>query len=260
MRKSILPVALVMGVLSGLLVGGFFNVINVPVMEWAISLEGAAAEAEAAASGGASEEEGGIAVSLGLQRIGMVAGLVVVGVLAGAIFTGLYYLVRRATPGWNMWAWAAIAGLLGFWAFSLFTQIKYPLNPPGIGEEGSLLSRQFFQFFFVFISLVSVVGVLLAVKLVNESSSQGFQRFIRYAAVGIAYAAVALVLSYAIPGNPDATPDWVPDALVIMFRTFTLIGHFLLWMIIAGGVAGYLQYQERGIKASEPTATRAMVG
>ncbi len=48
--------------------------------------------------------------------------------------------------------------------------------------------------------------------------------------------------------------------MVIMFRTFTLIGHFLLWMIIAGGVAGYLKYQERGIKASEPVATRAMVG
>ena len=43
-------------------------------------------------------------------------------------------------------------------------------------------------------------------------------------------------------------------------KYFTLIGHFLLWMIIAGGVAGYLQYQERGIKASEPAATRAMVG
>ena len=107
--------------------------------------------------------------------------------------------------------------------------------------------------------MISVAGVLLAVKLVNESSTQGFQRFIRYAAVGIAYAAVALALSYGIPGNPDATPDWVPDALVIMFRTFTLIGHFLLWMFIAGGVAGYLQYQERGIKASEPAATRAMV-
>ncbi len=49
MTKSVLPVALVMGVLSGLLVGAYFNVINVPVMEWAISLEEAAAEAEAAA-------------------------------------------------------------------------------------------------------------------------------------------------------------------------------------------------------------------
>ena len=260
MRKSILPVALVMWVVSGLLVGGFFNVFNVPVMEWAIALEGIAAEAELAATGGTAEEEGGIIITLKQQRVGLVGGWVIFGVLFAAIFTGLYHLVRRATPGWNIWAWATIAGLLGFWAFSLFTQIKYPLNPPGIGEEGSLLSRQFFQFLFVAISLISVVGVLLAVKLVNESSTQGSQRFMRYAAVGIAYAAVALVMSYAIPGNPDAIPEWVPDALIIMFRTFTVFGHFLLWMVIAGGVAGYLKYQERGIKASEPAATRAMVG
>ena len=134
--RNVLPVALIMGVIAGLVVAGYFNVFNVPVMEWAISLEEAAAEAEAASTGGATEDEGGIAVSLGMQRIGMSAGLVVVGVLFGAIFTGLYHLVRRAAPGWNMWAWASIAGLLGFWAVSLFSQIRYPLNPPASGTKG----------------------------------------------------------------------------------------------------------------------------
>lgn len=252
--RSVLPVALIMGLLSGLLVGGYFNIFNVPVMEWAISLEEAAAEAEAAASGGAGEEGGGIAVSLGVQRIGMVAGLVVVGVLFGAIFTGLYHLVRRAAPGWNMWAWAAIAGLLGFWAVSLFAQIRYPLNPPGIGEGETLLARQAFQFLFIVISLISVVALLLAVRFVNESGTAGVQRFLRYAGVGIAYAVVAIVISYAIPGNPDAIPEWVPKALVIMFRTFTVIGHFLLWMGVSFGVVGYLKYQERGIRAGAPAA------
>jgi hypothetical protein len=252
--RSVLPVALVMGVLSGLLVGGFFNVFNVPVMEWAISLEEAAAEAEVAASGGAHEDEGGIVVSLGMQRIGMVAGLAVVGVLFGAVFTGLYHLVGRAAPGWSMWAWAAIAGLLGFWAISLFAQIKYPLNPPGIGDESSLLARQGFQFLFIAISLASVVGVCLAVQLINQSGTVGLQRFIMYAGVGIAYAVVVTVSFSLIPGNPDAAPDWVPEALVIMFRSITIIGHFLLWMGIALGVAGYLKYRERGIKAV-PSAT-----
>ncbi len=245
--RSVLPVALVMGVLSGLLVGGYFNIFNVPVMEWAISLE------EAAAAGGAGEE-GGIAVSLGVQRIGMVVGLVVVGVLFCAIFTGLYHLVRLAAPGWNMWAWAIIAGVLGFWAMSLFAQIRYPLNPPGIGEEGTLLARQGFQFLFIAISLISVVAVLLAAKLINESGTAGVQRFLQYAGVGIAYAVVAIVISYVIPGNRDAVPEWVPDALVIMFRTFTIIGHFLLWTGISLGVVGYIRYKERGIKAGAPAA------
>ena len=41
--RNILPIALIIGALAGLFVGGYLNVINVPVMEWAISLEEAAA-------------------------------------------------------------------------------------------------------------------------------------------------------------------------------------------------------------------------
>ena len=41
--RRILPVALIMGALAGLFVGGYLNVVNVPVMECVISLEGVAA-------------------------------------------------------------------------------------------------------------------------------------------------------------------------------------------------------------------------
>ena len=246
--RNVLPVSLVMGAIAGLLVGGYFNIFNVPVMEWAISMEEAAAEAEAVA-GSVQVKVGGISISLGMQRIGLVAGLAVLGVLFGAIFTVLYHLVRQAAPGWNMWAWAVIAGLLGFWAVSLFTQIKYPLNPPGIGEEGSLLGRQGFQFLFVVLSLTSVAAGCLAVRFIQVSGFKDKQRLLGYAGIGLAYAVVALILAYAIPGNPDPIPEWVPDALVIMFRTFSYIGHFLLWMLIALGVAGYAHYRERGISA-----------
>jgi hypothetical protein len=257
-----------MGVVVGLLVGGYFNVFNVPVMEWAISLEGAAA-AEAAASGSANAEEaGGSDISLGEQRIGFAVGLAVFGVLFGAIFTGMYHLVRRATPGWNIWAWAVIAGLLCFWAVTLFTQMRYPPNPPGIGEEESLLMRQLFQLVFILVSLASAAGVCLAAKFINESGASGIGRFIRYGGVAVAYAVVAIVLAYATPANPDTTPDWLPNSLVILFRTFTITGFFLLWMGIALGVAGYIRYRERGISAysdssgaaEEPTSSGASIG
>ena len=75
------------------------------------------------------------------------------------------------------------------------------------------------------------------------------QRFIRYAGAAVVYAVVALIISYAIPGNPDSIPEWVPDALIIMFRSFTIIGHFLLWMGISLGVVGYMRYKERAIEA-----------
>lgn len=246
----IFPTALVMGLIAGLLVAGYMNIFTVPVMEWAIELEG-----QATASPG---EEGdalplGQLTTLGAQRVGMTLGLAVVGVIYGAIFTGLYYLARRAAPGWNPWAWAGVAGLLGFWAVSTFTQIKYPLNPPGIGDEGTLLARQGYQLLVIAVSTASVALVLYGVGQVNRAASGG-RRWPRYAAVGVAYAVVMLLLSFAVPGVRDPSPDWLPPALTIMFRTFTAGGHFLLWMGIAFGTVGYALYRRNGVHAYPTSA------
>ena len=250
--RNMLPLALVTGLIAGLLVGGFMNVFNVPVMEWAIELEGAAAAAEAPAGEEGEEVTGPYATlgSLGAQRIGLVLGMAVLGVVYGAIFTGLFHVVRRAFPGWNIWAWALIGGALCFWSVSLFTQLKYPLNPPGIGEDSSLLARQGFQFLFILLSAISVVAVGLIVRYIHEAGWEGSQRFLGYAGTAVAYVVVAVIVFAVIPGSPDPIPEWVPESLVIMFRTFSILGHLLLWMIIALGVSGYTRYQERGISAT----------
>ena len=249
----ILPTAIVMGVITGLLVAAYMNIFNVPVMEWAIALEGCDIDRAGCAEQLAAGEEDdplplAFLTSLGVQRIGMTAGLAVIGILYGAVFAGLFHLMRNATPGWSPWAWAAVAGLLGFWGLSMYTQIKFPLNPPGIGDEGTLLARQGFQFLFMAVSTISVALVIYGVGLVNRSVG-GSGRWLRYAGIGLAYAVVALLLAYAIPSVRDLAPGWLPSELTIMFRTFTAFGHFLLWMGIAFATVGYRSYRERGVHA-----------
>ena len=257
----ILPTALVMGVIVGLLVAAYMNVFNVPVMEWAIALEGCDIDrAGCAEQLAAAEDEAPLPLSflasLGGQRIGMSVGLAVIGILYAAIFTGLYHLMRNATPGWSPWAWAAVAALLGFWGVSLYTQIKFPLNPPGIGDEGTLLARQGFQFMFIAVSTISVALVIYGVGLINRSAV-GSGRWWRYAGIGVAYAVVALLLAFALPSVRDAAPVWLPTELTIMFRTFTAAGHFLLWMGIAFATVGYRLYRERDIHAYPQSSVAA---
>ena len=249
----ILPTALVMGVIVGLLVAAYMNIVNVPVMEWAIGLEGCDIDRAGCAEQLANPEDEdplplSFLTSLGGQRIGMTVGLAVIGILYAAIFTGLYHLMRNTAPGWNPWAWAAVAGLLGFWGVSMYTQIKFPLNPPGIGDEGTLLARQGFQFLFMAVSTISVVLVVYAVGRINRASA-GSGRWLRYAGIGIAYAVVALLLAFAVPSVRDAAPAWLPPELTIMFRTFTAGGHFLLWMGIAFATIGYRYYREHDVHA-----------
>ncbi len=249
----ILPTALVMGAIVGLLVAAYMNILNVPVMEWAIALEDCDIDrAGCAEELAAPEDEAPLPLSFltspGGQRIGMTVGLAVIGILFAAVFTGLYHLMRNATPGWSPWAWAAVAGLLGFWGVSMYTQIKFPMNPPGIGEDGTLLPRQGFQFLFIAVSTVSVCLVVYGVGLINRSSA-GSGRWLRYGGIGLAYAVLALLLAFAVPGVRDAAPAWLPTELTIMFRTFTAGGHFLLWMGIAFATIGYRYYRERDIHA-----------
>ena len=63
-----------------------------------------------------------------------------------------------------------------------------------------------------------------------------------------------LLLGFAVPNVRDATPDWLPPALVIMFRTFTAVGHLLLWTGISLGTVGYLLYRQKGIHAYQPSS------
>jgi hypothetical protein len=240
-------ITMVAGLISGLLVGGFHNLFTVPVMERAIVLE----EERAAAETGlveAGNEEGPL-VSLGVQRVGLVVGTGLYGLVLGLLFAGGYSLLRGIAPGWPSLAVAVVIGALGFWAISLLPFIKYPLNPPGVGEESTLLLRQVSQTLFMVLSVVGVTGLLLALHRVSSLVALAEQRVRLYAAALLGYVAFALIIVFATPANPDPVP--VPIDLLELFRTLTMIGQFLLWAFLAAGVALALMWYQRPARAGK---------
>ncbi len=64
-----------------------------------------------------------------------------------------------------------------------------------------------------------------------------------YALAIVAYAVFALIIVFAIPGNPDPVP--VPIDLLSLFRTLTIIGQFLMWVFLSAGVALALYWRGR---------------
>ena len=231
--QRLIITSVVVGLISGLLVGGFHNLFTVPVIERAITLEEERAAAEPVTATGA--EEGGTPVSLGVQRIGMTIGTGIYGAILGLVFAAGYTLLRRAVPNWQPLALAAVVGALGFWAISLFPFIKYPLVPPGVGDEGTLLLRQLFQTLFFILSAAGIAGVLLAVRRVNSTTTEGATRIRLYSLISLVYAVFALIIVFAFPNNPDPIP--VPIDLLELFRVLTMIGQFILWTLLSAGVA-----------------------
>ena len=234
-----LVIVLVVGVISGLLVGGFHNLFTVPVMERAIILEEERALAE---SGGVVDAEEPL-VTLGVQRIGMVVGTGIYGGIMGLLFAGGYALLRRVRPNWHPVVLALAVGALGFWALSLFPFIRYPLNPPGVGDEATLTSRQMWQSVFMILSAAGVAVVLVALSRVITLPASLSQRA-QYAGLTLlAYGVFALIIVFAIPGNPDPVP--VPIDLLELFRALTMVGQFLQWALLAVGVGLALIWYQR---------------
>ena len=69
-----------------------------------------------------------------------------------------------------------------------------------------------------------------------------------YALTFLAYAVFAIIILFAIPGNPDPIP--VPIDLLELFRALTMIGQFILWALLSSGVALALIRQNRQKAAS----------
>lgn len=245
--KQLLLISLIASVIAGLLVGGFYNLFMVPVMERAIDLEQQRVESVTPAD---ADAENGPEVSLGVQRIGMVFGAAIYAAFLGLFFAAGFVLLHRAAPGWPA-VWVAITiGALGFWSLSLFPFIKYPLNPPGVGDEATLLARQLGQALFMLISAVAIGIALDALRRINAQIAAPAARRLRRGAVLAIYAALAIAMIFAFPGNPDPTP--VPVDLLELFRALAMSGQFLLWALLAAGVALTLLWRQRTENARRP--------
>ena len=200
--SRLLTISLIFGLIAGLLVGGFHNLFTVPVMERAIALEEARAVSESPSAAGAEETP----VSPGVQRIGMVVGTGIYGLILGLVFAGGYSLLRRVHPNWKPVALAATVGILGFWALSLFPFIKFPVNPPGVGDAETLVLRQLSQTVFLVLSAAGIVALLVGLAKINSLNVAGQFRMQLRAALALGYGVFAAVIVFAIPGNPDPVP------------------------------------------------------
>ena len=236
---SIFKLGIVVGLLAGILVGGYHILFTVPVIEEAIAFE------EEATQAAEEDESGGEVVSLGIQKIGAVVGMVIFGVILGAIFSGIYALVRKIAPDWRAFTVALVSAGIGFWALSLFPFLKYPLNPPGVGESDTLVFRQGFQFLFFALSMGGVVGLLVLLDRANHRVELPSKKHLAFAELGLLYVVFLVVLYFVLPSNPD--PVTAPSDIVWRFRAFSLVGHFLLWGLLAVGVAVLLNRSRRSL-------------
>ena len=232
--RSTMGVAALVGVGAGVASALLLSVTGEPLVRQAIAIEEARSVAPAAA-----EPE---LVSRAAQSgPGLFLGLGLVGAAFGVLLALTSWGLRRAHPDpfrRSLWA-----GVLLFGSITLLPWLKYPPNPPAVGDPDTILRR---QALYVSLIALSLALVMLGVALAGRLRRAGWPEARRVAVLAIVGAlAVGLALA-ALPAAPD--PVTVPATLIWRFRLSSLGGNAVLWAILSVGF---------GVLAAEGSRRRA---
>ena len=236
------------GGLGGLASGLFSLLLAEPLMDHAIRLEERRESHEHAAAHGGHVHAGGEELfSRSTQHLGLVVAAVVTGLALGVFYAVTYALVHRADGPLTRRPWerALVLAGAGFLALALLPAVRYPANPPGVGQAGTVAER---QTLWVSALVIGVLGMLLAWQLYVRLRDAGHGPPARQLAAAAAVLGTLGVL-FLLPGNPDPVP--VPAPLLWDFRVLSLASNLLLWATL-GCVFGGLALRARRQHARGP--------
>lgn len=189
-----------------------------------------ALEIEAANSSGHGDEM----FSRGTQVIGGMLAAGIYGLFLGVVFGFVSAILWRALPGSSAFAKSIRLAVVVFVAWVLVPALKYPANPPAVGDPDTVGQRTASYLALMTLSLLLAYGAWMLWSWLTERGLDGARRF---AAVAGAYLAAVTVAYVAFPANPDSLD--APANLIWHFRIDSLAGNALLWLVM-GAVFGYL--------------------
>ena len=228
------------GIAAGLLTCSFAKIVGEPQVDQAISFE----EKADAAKGEAPEPE---LVSRHTQAgLGLLTGVMAFSAAIGGLFALTFSaLVGRAgkLSAKALSAWLASAGFI---ALVIVPNLKYPANPPSIGDPATIGYRTGLFFLMVAISLVTMVFSL-------KVRRAAIARFGSWNA-SIAGAAVFVVIIAAVQiGMPaiNEVPAAFPAVLLWKFRVAAIGMQVIMWTTL-GLLFGNLA--QRSLHAGSRTA------
>ncbi|NTF66408.1 CbtA family protein [Rhizobium rhizogenes] len=209
---------MLVGALAGIIIFIYARIFGEPLVDWAIGFEEKAAQA----AGEASEPE---IVSRATQAgVGLLTGSLIYATAVGGLFALVFAFVYGRISSLGARGTAALLAIAAFVAISLIPDLKYPANPPAVGNPDTIGVRT--ELFFVMI-VASIVGMIVAV---------GFGRRLvaRYGSwngvilAGIGYFVFIALIQYLLPPINEV-PEQFSAIVLWQFRITSLGMHAILW-------------------------------
>ena len=164
------------------------------------------------------------------QKGGEIAAGTVLGMSLGALF-GIVFVYSRPLllphSNSNIRKALILAGIMWFVLF-LIPALKYPANPPAVGDPETIYYRESLYIGLVAISGFGALGLAL---LYRKSGNKVPNNRYRFITVLIIYTAIIAGAFYILPPNPDKIS--VPQDLVQDFRIVSALTMSIFWGLLA---------------------------
>ncbi len=232
MVRTLLVRGMLVGIVAGLLSFGFLKVYGEPQVDRAIAFETQQDEAKAAAEKAKgphmhmSDEDEPELVSRPVQAgLGLLTAVMVYSVAFGGLFGLAFAFAYGRLPGaLTPQAVAALLAATGFIAIYLVPNLKYPANPPSVGDPETIGARTALYFVMIAISLAAMVGAAALKRLFADRLGE-WNANLAVAACYIVIVAVAALLLPAV----NEVPDEFPAVVLWKFRIASLGAQFIMW-------------------------------
>jgi len=221
MLRNLLLCGLLAGLCGGLLATGFARVVGETQINQAIAFE----DSQYKAQGLPPEKEivsRSLQSSLGLLTAAVVYGLALGGLFALA-FAAAYGRIGRASPARTSILLAAGA----FVVLYLVPFIKYPANPPSVGDPDTITKRTALYLIMILISLLAAIAAVRLRKVLSERWSGTTATLV----AGFGYLLVVVVAGALLPAINEV-PKTFPAVTLFRFREASIGMQLVVWATI----------------------------
>jgi predicted cobalt transporter CbtA len=229
------------GLFAGILVFGFGKIFGEPQVDRAISFESALDEAKAkaeAARGIHTEHEPEL-VSREVQAgLGLFTGVMVYSTAFGGLFALVFAAADRRAVDLGPRATSALLAAVGFFAIYVVPNLKYPANPPSVGQPETIGHRTALYFVMLAFSVAAMAGAAVLRERLAARQKGTYGGWNAALIAAGAYLVAVLVVARSLPGINEV-PNEFPAVVLWQFRVASFGMQLLMWTTI-GLVFGVL--------------------
>jgi predicted cobalt transporter CbtA len=240
--RSLLIRGMLAGLVAGVIAFVFARLFGEPSINAALAFEDAHAHMEA---GAIDEPE---LVSRSIQAsLGLAVAVCLYGAAIGGIFSLVFAFVYGRASRVGARATSATLATLGFVSVFLVPYLKYPPNPPAVGQPDTIGQRSGLYVLMIVVSVAAAVsGMLVRRSLLPQrgpwnGAVAGFATYL----VIVGIAATLLPAINEVPADFSATVLWE-------FRVASLAGQLLLWTVIGVVFGALAERVERAHAMAQP--------